>query len=111
MPHVGASRAGETFAVGPLIVANELEILEEQFVLWYGLFLFGSHLALSVRSFASSRPAWPTESSMTESMMVSSSVPNATGAGSQAPKVAEVMQTEASSGVDFAAEVCPTSCS
>jgi len=43
MPHVGASRAGKNFAVGPLIVANELKILKEQFVLWSGLFFFGSH--------------------------------------------------------------------
>jgi len=31
-----------------------------------------------------------------------------TGAGSQTPKPAEVVQTEASSGVDSDAEVCPT---
>ncbi len=43
MPHVGASRAGKNFAVGPLIVANELKILKEQFVLWCGLFFFWSH--------------------------------------------------------------------
>jgi hypothetical protein len=43
MPHVGGSRAGKDFAVWPLIVANELKILNEQFVLWCGLFFFGSH--------------------------------------------------------------------
>ena len=46
---VGASRAGRTFTVGPLIVANELEILKAQFVLWCELFpILGSRLAQRV---------------------------------------------------------------
>ena len=60
MPHVGASRAGKNFAVGPLIVANELKILKEQFVLWCGLFLFLGRTMAQRVDFRSALPAYRT---------------------------------------------------